>query len=268
MKRFFSWFRGPGGALIAIGVLAGRSLIGLIWHRLADWELAQNLWVEAGGSMPYLVTIVSAWWFSPALIIAGFSYTVSRWTIDKNSRGRAYGQLMDRVGWAAVISVGILITSTIVFDVFLTESGATDFAEYVKGQRFERHLSSEVAAKIVKVFSGVNPPFKIMVFAVDSPEASAYGKEFMAAFHEANQTVNGKGQEVAAQDLGGPLQARIYSTQFHGLLIGAKSNAEISESKEAIRFKTTLSEAGITVSSFIGWDGLGPEGFNFIVGPK
>jgi hypothetical protein len=265
VKRFLSWFRGPGGALIGVGLIAGR-WVGFLWHRLGDWELAQTLWVEAGGSMPPLVTIVSAWWFSPALIVAGFAYTLGRWRVDKNQRGRAYGQLIDRVGWVAVIAVGLLVLSTIIFDSFLTESGAPGFAKYVNDQRIERHLKPDEVEKIFSTFKKVQPAFKnIAVFAIDTPEAITYGREFMATFFVAGQTVNGKGPSTSAADLGAPYQGRLYSTAMRGLFVGTATNQP--PSAEALRFASALNDAGFTVQ-LTGWDGLGPDDFNFIIGPK
>lgn len=267
MKKFLSWFLGPGGGLIGLGVLASRWL-GLLWHRLADWDLAQTLWVQAGGNMPFLVSLVSSFWFGPALIVGGFAYTLFRWRLDGSDRTRAAGRYVDGAGWFVVAATAVLLLATVTFDRFLTESGATDFAVYVNDQRAERHLKPEEVVRIVSVFGKIDPPFKIVIFAIDIPEAIAYGREFMAAFHEANQTVNGKGPDTPAQDLGAPFQARLYSPKLHGLLIGARPNADITKSSEAIRFQQAISEAGLKISGFVGWDGLGPEGFNFIVGPR
>jgi hypothetical protein len=268
MKRFLSWFRSPGGALIALGALTQVSRwAAVLWRWLTEWETARAIWIDAGGSMPLLVSMVSSIWFSPALIVAGFAYTVSRWRLDATGRGRAYGQLMDGIGWFVFAAAAVLVVSTILFDSFLTGSGASDFAQYVKNQRTERHLTASETQKIVDTFKKIDPPFKIMVFAIENPEAIAYGREFMDAFHRANQTVNGKSPDSPAYELGAPSQARLYSPKMHGLFIGAKSNANIAESPEAIRFANALNDAGVKVAAFSGWEGLGPEGFNFIIGP-
>jgi hypothetical protein len=264
MKRFLSWFRSPGGALIGLGALD--RLLTAVWHWFTDLETARALWVEAGGSMPILVSMVSSIWFSPILIVLGFLYTINRWRLDGIERGRAYGQLIDKIGWAIFAASAVLLVSTFLFDTFLTKSGASDFAQYVKNERTERHLSEADAAKLIDVFKKTKPPFKIQVFALETPEALAYGREFMAAFLLAGQTVNNHASNSPIQDLGAPFPARLYSPKLHGLFVGVKSNSDVTASPEAIRFANTLAQADVK-TSFVGWDNIGPEGFNFVVGP-
>jgi hypothetical protein len=104
-----------------------------------------------------------------------------------------------------------------------------------------------------------------MVMSVENPEAIAYGIEFMQAFHDAKQTVNGKPPESPRNDLEAPAQARLYSPQMRGIFVGTMSNSNIV-ADEALRFGTALQEAGFRFG-FTGWDGMGAGEFNFVIGP-
>jgi hypothetical protein len=268
MKRFLSWFRSPGGALIALGALTQLwRWLAIIWRWLTEWETARAIWIDAGGSMPLLVSMVSSIWFSPALIVAGFAYTLSRWRLDTTARGRAYGQLMDGMGWFVFSAAAVLVVSTILFDSFLTGSGATGFAQYVRDQKTERHLKPEEVKKLVEAFKKADPPFKIQVFSIDTVEAIEYAREFMAVFASANQTVNGRAPD-STEEIGAPMSAKLYSTKLNGLLLGIKIGPEIKAAPtEAVRFVTTLQSAGFN-PGIIGWQGIGPNEFTFVIGPK
>jgi hypothetical protein len=140
------------------------------------------------------------------------------------------------------------------------------YGQYALSFPAERHLTAEQIKKIEEVFNKSDPPFKIMVFAVESPEAITYGREFMIILHSAGQTINGKAPDSPTNELGAPLPGRIYATQFHGILVGAKPNADLTASPEAIRFHDALVKAGFA-PMYLGHEGLGPEGFNLFIGP-
>lgn len=266
MKKFLTWFLGPGGALIAMGLISEARLIGFVWHRLADLILARDLWVEAGGNMPALVNIVSAWWFSPALIAVGFLYTFARWTVDKNQHGRAYGVWIDRAGWVAVISIGVLVVSTVIFDGFLTASGAPELARYIIDQKTDRMMNGEQLQKIIETFrpvAGEIPDLSVQAVRA-APDAAGYAQKFMIALHLAGLTINGIKPENNSEMLY-PAPATVSSPQMKGLYIGVKAGAVPPET--AIKFKKLLSDAGFK-SSFAPWQGVAPNNFVFVVSYK
>jgi hypothetical protein len=149
--------------------------------------------------MPPLVSIVSAWWFSPALIMAGFAYTFIRWTLDENQRGRAYGQLMDRVGWGVVAFTGILVVSTFFFDSFLMQSNAASFAKFVTDQKTERHLSEDDFRKLKEALEVKSSEFQATkVGAPSDTEPTQYAMEFLFAFKQIglNPVNGGIGEQI------------------------------------------------------------------------
>jgi hypothetical protein len=267
MKRFLSWFRSPGGALIALGALSQVSRwAAVLWRWLTELETARSLWVDAGGSMPLFVNLVSSIWFSPALIVAGFAYTTGRWRLDATRRGRAYGQLMDAIGWLVFAACAVLLVSTIFFDSFLTESGASKFAQYVLDQKTERQLSGAQFQRILEVFNPVTADFtNVQVEAVSAaPDATGYVQKFMIAFHLAGMTVNGIKPDNNDQMLF-PIPATVSSAQMTGLYIGVKDRDKPLD--VAVRFRRLLTDAGFQ-SSFAPWNGIADDSFVFTISYK
>jgi hypothetical protein len=216
--------------------------------------------------MPLLVSMVSSIWFSPALILAGFAYTGVRWRVDAATHGihgRAYGQLMDAIGWVVVAAAAILVVSTVLFDAFLTNSGASAFAQYVADQKVERKLNGNQVQKIMEVFKPVAVDFPgVQVEAVSAAsDAVGYAQMFMYAFHLSGLTVNGIKPDDNDQMLY-PGPATVSSSLMKGLYIGIKDRNKPPDF--AIQFKNLLANAGFQ-SSFASWQGITDNSFVFTV---
>jgi hypothetical protein len=262
-------FQNAGGALIGLGLIPSvRRLLGLIWHRIQDGLTAFDLWTMAGGNVPTLVKYVSSPFFGPALIVFGFIWAAMRWRVEAAGVSHKAITVSDKIGWLIVALTGFVMVGVMLFDQFLSDSGATQFAEYVNTQKFERHFSAdpERTKKLIEVFKEAPKFPDIRVASVDAPEAIAYAREFMVALLNAGQKVNGVDKENF-QGLGGPEQARLFSPQMHGLFIGVRPGTVVNNNKEAIRFAEQMVAAGFEIH-FMGWEGLPENEFKFVIGPK
>jgi hypothetical protein len=128
----------------------------------------------------------------------------------------------------------------------------------------ERSLSDAEREKIVTIFKNAAPFKDIKVAAIDTAEAASYGRQFMSAFREANQKVNGKNPD--SLNFGGPSHARLFSTALRGLLIEVATRTEILPTSEPMRFANLLRDAGITVR-LMGYENINEDQFILVVGP-
>ena len=262
IKRFLSWFNSPAGGLIGLGLFPYLTkLLGLLWRGVSDIETVKSVWIDAGGTMPLLVTTVSSVWFPPAMILAGLLYGFVRMN---STLTRPFGLIIDRVGWMVVAASAVVVVSSLLFDEFLLNSNASEFAKFVLDQRVERSLSKTDTAKISDIFGKESPFDNIRVAAIENPEAISYGRDFIIALRSPRQKVNGKNEDDKAE-FGVPEIARLYSTKLHGLLIGVRPGAPIPV--EAQRFSALIGQAGFPIG-YMGWDGMPENQFVLVVGPK
>jgi hypothetical protein len=242
--------------------------LGILWHRVQDILTAYDLWTMAGGNVPGLVKFISSPLFGPGLIGVGFLWAAMRWKAEAEGTPRRLMTAFDGLGWILVGIAAFVMIAVLLFNEFLADSGAVQFAEYVNAQKSERHLSDnpERATKLVEVFKAAPQFDNIRVASVDSPEANAYAREFMVAFLSAGQKVNGA-DLANLQTLGSPEVARLFTPRLHGLLIAIRPGTAITGNVDAKRFAEQVISAGFDLT-LMAWEGLPENEFKFVVGPK
>lgn len=132
MRRFLAVLRrfwNVAGALVGVGSLPPiTKILGLIWRRIADIDTAADLWVKAGGSIPRLLGYIESPYFGPALIVIGFLWALLRWRAEELLGSERAITVTDRIGWTFVAGALIAILSTMLFNEFLVEAKAPQFA--------------------------------------------------------------------------------------------------------------------------------------------
>jgi len=266
IARVFLKFRNSAGAIICLGLAPSvRSFLGRLWHRFQDAETAFNLWTAAGGNVPTLVKYVSSPFFGPALVAIGLLWAAGRWKAETDGYSRTV-TISDKIGWIVVILAAFMLVSVMIFDDFLSESGATQFANYVNNEKFERTLDDPTMTKLIAEFKATEKFDNIHVASVDAPEAIAYARQFMVTFLNADQKVNGV-EAANFKNLGPPETARFYSPKMHGLFIAVRPGTSFEKNIEATRFAKEMIEAGLDIQ-LMGWEGMPEDEFKFVIGPK
>jgi hypothetical protein len=131
----------------------------------------------------------------------------------------------------------------------------------------DRHLSKAELNKLLVVFTPIADTFpnNIPVEAVSaSPDAAGYALQFLRIFHQAGLTVNGLPPTDNDTTSLFPLTGQVASSQMRGLYIGIHAGVNVRLSEQAIRFQDALKQAGF-IAPFIGWQGIGPNEFVFVV---
>jgi hypothetical protein len=263
LKRFWN----VAGALIGVGSIPSvQKILGLIWRRVANIDTAADLWIKAGGTMPRLLTYIESPFFGPALIFLGFLWAFVRWRAEDKPAAAPTITIADRIGWTLVAGAIVAIFGAILFDEFLIEANAPQFARSVIDQQSDRGMDKSDFEKLVATFSPVAKQLpSLQVEAVSaSPSAAGYAVIFMAAFHASGMTVNGINPNDDTSPLF-PSSAAVASAQMKGLFIGVKNASE--PPKSAIFFKELLETAGFK-SKFATWTGISGDTFVFVVSCK